>query len=158
MFVSCNTLSEERKFLQWMRLPGSREFPRIAVYMSVIGLVMQVFSAAVIYFLPSQEFSPMSQLMGTRGMAAAFIIMGHSNGTALSSWFAATVTFLAVGLVSVLLLATSRQSLVRIGAGLLIVLALVSGTTTFGLILGSIRMFASGVAGITWSYSRSFHF
>ncbi len=138
-------------------LSKAREYPKIPVYLGVAGLIVQLFSAASIYILPGQKGWLMGSLMGQRGMAAAFITMGHSSLNALLLSDAVTMIFLAASLASVILMARGTLNFVRIGSVLLIVSALLSATTTFGLILGGALMFAAGIAGMVWAYTRAEH-
>ncbi len=99
----------------------------------------------------------MWSLMGDRGMATAFIMIGHSSSRALILTWVTTVILLVTSLFSIILLAKGKLNMVRIGSILLMVLALLSATTIFGLVLGSVLMFFSGVAGIVWTYRRTPH-
>lgn len=138
-------------------LRKTREHPRVSVYLGVAGFFVQVISAVAIYLLPGQEGSLMWNLMGGGGMAAAYIIMGHSSINALLLTWAVTLTLLLATLFSIILMKKGTLNSVKIGSLLLIILALLSATTTFGLILGAVLMFMSSVAGIVWAYRRTPH-
>ncbi len=90
-------------------------------------------------------------------MAAVYFIMGHSGLNALLLTWVVTVTLLLASLFSIVLLIRGTLSSVRIGSILIIVFGLMSATTTFGLVLGAVLMFVSGVAGIIWAYRRAPH-
>jgi len=123
----------------------------------MVGLVVQSLAAVLIYLIRSQESPFMRELMGSRGMATAFIIMGHSSSAALSLWLLATAIFLIASLASIILLIRGTLTHVKVGSVLLIILGLISGPTTFGLLLGAVLMFASGLAGIAWAYRHTSH-
>lgn len=135
----------------------SREYPRRAFYLGAVGLATQLLAATAIYLVRSQAWPIMGVLMGSRGMAAAYITMGHSGENAFVLSLSLTLMLLSATLFSLMLLKTGKLGTVKIGAVLLIILALMSVTTTFGLILGSALMIASGIAGIVWTYQRSTH-
>lgn len=138
-------------------LPNSRKSPKIAVYLSVAGLVVQAFAAALIGIFRVQEGYPMGNLMGSRGMATAVILMGHLSNNALLLWAALTSIFLLSTVLSIMLLIGGSLRFVRLGSLLLIVLAMLSAITAFGLIVGSALMFAAGIAGVHWAYSHTTH-
>jgi len=134
-----------------------KEYPKSAAYLGVAGVVVQILSSALLYLFRDRQGLFMSPLMGSRGMAAAFITMGHSSNNALLLSVVATFALLAASLYSILLMTRGGLKWVKLGSFLLIVLALLSATTTFGIILGSALMFVSGVAGIAWAYTRASH-
>lgn len=90
-------------------------------------------------------------------MQAAFITMGHSSPYALLLAQTVTMILVAISLLSIILLAKGTPNLVRVGSLLLMVSALLSVTTTFGLILGGVLMFAAGLGGVMWAYNRTAH-
>lgn len=131
------------------------EYPRVSVYLGAIGLSVQVLSAVAIYLVPRESL--MWNLMGESGMATEYFIMGHSSNSALVLTWVVTVTVLLASLLSIILMAMGALNTVRPGSVLLIVLALLSATTSYGVVLGSALMLTSGLAGMVWAYRRVPH-
>ncbi len=143
--------TEPGKFLR------HRQYPRLSLYFGVAGLSVQLLSGTLIYLLRSQDGAFMRALMGSRGMATAFILMGHASNTAFTLWLVSTSIFLIASFLSIVLLTRGTLNFTRIGSLFMVVLALLSAPASFGLVLGAVLMFASGIIGIGWAYGHTAH-
>ncbi len=120
--------------------------PTIALTLSLVGLVLQVFGAlfssyVVLYWPGGYWWS---------GMMGPWMMGSWMAGFWWPICVALAAIIIALGVVGVIWMNSRRLSRVRSGSILVLVASVIAFPTMFGFIIGSILMFVGGILGLMW--------
>jgi len=127
---------------------STQDRPVAALTISIIGLALQALGAM---FFTSMMLYGWGFLWGRSMMMGPWMMGGWPGAFLWAPIFVVfTVAVVAIGVMGVVWMNSSSLSRVRTGSTLVLVTAVISFPTMFGLVIGSLLMLIGGILGLTW--------